>query len=202
MTTPPVPPPPGSHPPPGYFPSPPQGGYPSPPGVFFPHPPVPASPEPAYTHWITRVAAYFLDMVPIAVLITAGQALVLATAAQSDCATDQVDRSYTLSCDSQPSTIGLLLLAAFWLVALAFWIWNYGYRQGGTGSSIGKSIMKFKVVSEAGGQPIGAGLSLLRQLAHLLDGMICSLGYLFPLWDAKRQTFADKIMSTVCLPTE
>ncbi|HEX7826369.1 MAG TPA: RDD family protein, partial [Mycobacterium sp.] len=24
---------------------------------------------------------------------------------------------------------------------------------------------------------------------------------LFPLWDAKRQTLADKIMSTVCVPT-
>jgi len=28
------------------------------------------------------------------------------------------------------------------------------------------------------------------------------VGYLFPLWDAKRQTFADKIMTTVCLPVE
>lgn len=27
-------------------------------------------------------------------------------------------------------------------------------------------------------------------------------GYLFPLWDAKRQTIADKIMSTVCLPID
>jgi len=26
------------------------------------------------------------------------------------------------------------------------------------------------------------------------------IGYLFPLWDAKRQTIADKIMTTVCLP--
>ena len=30
--------------------------------------------------------------------------------------------------------------------------------------------------------------------------LICYIGYLFPLWDAKRQTLADKIMTTVCLP--
>ncbi|MGI9123797.1 MAG: RDD family protein, partial [Mycobacterium sp.] len=59
--------------------------------------------------------------------------------------------------------------------------------------------MKFRVVGESTGQPIGFGASVLRQLAHILDSF-CSIGYLWPLWDAKRQTFADKIMHTVCLP--
>ncbi|REO10986.1 RDD family protein, partial [Mycobacterium tuberculosis] len=30
--------------------------------------------------------------------------------------------------------------------------------------------------------------------------IICFVGFLFPLWDAKRQTLADKIMTTVCVP--
>ena len=71
---------------------------------------------------------------------------------------------------------------------------------GGAGSSIGKGVMKFKVVSEQTGQPIGFGMSIVRQLAHFLDSVICYIGYLFPLWDAKRQTIADKVMKTVCLP--
>ena len=62
--------------------------------------------------------------------------------------------------------------------------------------------MKFKVVSEKTGQPIGFGLSIVRQLAHIIDSAICYIGYLFPLWDAKRQTLADKIMSTICLPEQ
>ena len=86
------------------------------------------------------------------------------------------------------------------IIGLGYLLWNYGYRQGTTGSSIGKSIMKFKVVSEKTGQPIGFGLSIVRQLAHVVDAIICYIGYLFPLWDAKRQTLADKIMTTVCLP--
>jgi hypothetical protein len=36
-------------------------------------------------------------------------------------------------------------------------------------------------------------------LAHILDSLPCYLGYLWPLWDAKRQTFADKVMGTVVI---
>ena len=39
----------------------------------------------------------------------------------------------------------------------------------------------------------------MRQLAHLLDGFLCNLGYLWPIWDAKKQTFADKIMGTLVI---
>ncbi len=94
---------------------------------------------------------------------------------------------------------------AQWLasvVGLFYLIWNYGYRQGTTGSSIGKSVMKFKVVSEVTGQPIGFGMSVVRFLAHFVDAIICFIGFLFPLWDSKRQTLADKIMTTVCLPID
>jgi uncharacterized RDD family membrane protein YckC len=69
-----------------------------------------------------------------------------------------------------------------------------------TRQSIGKKVMKFQVVGEKTGEPIGFGMSLVRQIAHVVDSFVCYLGYLFPLWDAKRQTFADKIMSTVCVP--
>jgi hypothetical protein len=37
---------------------------------------------------------------------------------------------------------------------------------------------------------------------HWVDQMACYVGYLWPLWDNKRQTFADKIMGTVCVPRD
>ena len=46
------------------------------------------------------------------------------------------------------------------------------------------------------GRPIGGGLAFGRELAHVLDGFFY-IGYLWPLWDAKRQTFADKVCGTV-----
>ena len=52
------------------------------------------------------------------------------------------------------------------------------------------------------GEPIGFGMSVVRQIAHFVDAIICFIGYLFPLWDSKRQTLADKIMTTVVLPIE
>ena len=104
-------------------------------------------------------------------------------------------------CATGNSTLGVAAVLVSALVGLGYVIWNYGYKQGTTGSTVGKSILKFKVVSEATGQPIGFGMSLVRQLAHAVDGIICYVGFLFPLWDAKRQTIADKILNTVCLPT-
>ena len=63
---------------------------------------------------------------------------------------------------------------------LAYAIWNWGYRQGTTDLSIGKSVLKFKVVSEKTGQSIGFGLSIVRPLAHIVDSLPFCIGYLFP----------------------
>jgi uncharacterized RDD family membrane protein YckC len=82
------------------------------------------------------------------------------------------------------------------LIALGLAIWNAA-QQGRTGQSLGKRLMGTYVVREADGQFIGAGMGVLRWLVHILDAIPCLLGFLWPLWDAKKQTFADKIISTV-----
>ena len=50
------------------------------------------------------------------------------------------------------------------------------------------------------GEPIGGGMAFARDICHILDSLACYIGWLFPLWDARRQTFADKIISTVVVP--
>ena len=82
------------------------------------------------------------------------------------------------------------------VLPLLWVLYNSGIKQGTTGQTFGKQLAKTKMVSEATGQPIGIAMAIVRQIAHILDG-ICFIGYLFPLWDAKKQTFADKIMKTV-----
>lgn len=189
-------------PPPGNYPPPPPGNYPPPPPGNYPPPPPPGAgllPKEAYTPWIKRVGAFIIDTIPIAILSGVGQGLSLATG-ENNCTSSSTDNNYGVYCTSQPSALGLILSLVFGLAGIAFWIWNYGYRQGTTGSSIGKSVLKFKVISEKTGQPIGFGLSIVRQIAHFVDAIICYIGYLFPLWDAKRQTLADKIMTTICVP--
>ena len=39
----------------------------------------------------------------------------------------------------------------------------------------------------------------MRLLAHYIDSLICYLGWLWPLWDSRNQTIADKIMGTVVI---
>lgn len=193
----------GSAPPPP--PPPPAGGYPPPPpaaGGYAPPPPGPAVKglaTEAYTPWITRVLAFLIDYAPILVVVGIAQVIDMLTQEES-CVTSVNQYDVAQYCYTQGSIIGVLAQGGASLLALAYAVWNYGYRQGTTGSSIGKSILKFKVVSEVTGEPLGFGMSLVRQLAHFVDAIICYVGFLFPLWDSKRQTLADKIMTTVCLP--
>jgi uncharacterized RDD family membrane protein YckC len=194
----------GGYPPP---PPPPGGGYPPPPpsaGGYAPPPPGPAIrglPPHAYTPWVTRVLAFIVDYIPYAIIIGIGW-LVLVGTEQTACVTDISRYAVDQLCASGYSMFGVTTFWLAQLVGLAYLVWDYGYRQGTTGSSIGKSLMKFKVVSENTGEPIGFGMSVVRQLAHFIDAITFCVGYLLPLWDAKRQTLADKIMSTVCLPVE
>ncbi len=196
----PPPPPPGG----GYqpLPPPPGGGYQAPQAATgYPPPGAPgaALPKEAYTPWLTRVLAWIIDYIPYFIIVGIGWGLLLGTR-ETVCITDTSEFDLGEFCATGASTIGQLSIGLAVIVGLAYLVWNYGYRQGTTGSSIGKSIMKFKVVSEKTGQPIGFGMSIVRQLAHIIDAAICYIGYLFPLWDPKRQTIADKIMTTICLP--
>lgn len=83
------------------------------------------------------------------------------------------------------------------LYILAVAIWNRWYKGGTTGQTVGRGVANVKLIKEATGQPIGMGMAFVRDLAHAVDSIICYVGWLFPLWDSKRQTIADKIMSTV-----
>jgi hypothetical protein len=85
------------------------------------------------------------------------------------------------------------------LYILALWIYNRWYRGGTTGYTIGRGVAGVKLVKESTGEPVGMLLAFVRDIAHIVDSIICYIGWLFPLWDTKRQTLADKIMSTVVL---
>ncbi len=83
-------------------------------------------------------------------------------------------------------------IGALYILGMA--IWNR-WIKGGQGQTIGRKVAGVTLVN-AQGQPLGAGMAFVRDLAHIIDGAICYIGYLFPLWDAKRQTIADKLLNT------
>jgi uncharacterized RDD family membrane protein YckC len=146
-----------------------------------------------YASWISRVAAYLIDALLGAVAglpLWIGYGILVANTTT----TTDANGAKTAHLHSGG---GAAILIVFGLVtSAAFWIWNVCIKQGRTGATIGKGVLAIRLLGYSG-QPIGAGLSFVRQLAHFLDSLACYIGWLWPLWDARKQTFADKIMSTV-----
>jgi len=92
--------------------------------------------------------------------------------------------------------LGVLVLILSYIAVVGFFVLQL-VKQGNTGQTIGKKVIGLKVLKEDTHQPVGAGMSVVRYLAHIVDSIICYIGWLFPLWDAKKQTIADKLMGTV-----
>lgn len=191
---------------PGYGQNPPQGGYGQPPqgGGYGAPPPAPgygsvpppapgygAAPPPPYgmqppsqgtlALWPQRALGWLIDYV---VLNIPGYILYFLGAPKVDAVTGQT---------SGPGV--LYYLGAVYILGMS--IWNRWMKGGSTGQTIGRGVAGVKLLSEKTGQPIGAGMAFVRDLAHIVDSVICYVGWLFPLWDSKRQTLADKILSTV-----
>jgi uncharacterized RDD family membrane protein YckC len=82
------------------------------------------------------------------------------------------------------------------LVALA-WALYQAYQGGKTGQSMGKKWAGTRLLREQDGQVFGGGMGVARYFVHILDAIPCYVGFLWPLWDSKKQTFADKILKTV-----
>jgi uncharacterized RDD family membrane protein YckC len=85
-----------------------------------------------------------------------------------------------------------------YLAAIGWALYN-AYLQGNTGQSVGKKQAGIRLLREQDGQVIGGGLGIGRYFLHILDAIPCYLGFLWPLWDDKKQTFADKIVKSVVI---
>ena len=95
-------------------------------------------------------------------------------------------------------TLGLLVFTVGWIAALGWAIYN-AYLAGQTGQSYGMQQFRLRLLRESDGQVIGGGLGIGRWFLHIVDNIACYIGWLWPLWDQKKQTFADKILSTVVI---
>lgn len=198
---------PGQPPPNPYQPTAPSGGgfagaiqppapYPFGPGTYelVPRPIASAG----YASWLARVGAVFIDGLANAVAAAPFYAGYISLLGSHLTTTENADGSSTVHVTG---SIGLpvTLMVVGMITSLAFFIWNICLRQGRTGATVGKSILAIRLVNQSEGRPIGPLLAFVRHLCHIVDGLFCGLGYLWPLWDAKNQTFADKIMSTVVI---
>ena len=85
------------------------------------------------------------------------------------------------------------------LVNLVLGLAYFAVLEGGpTGQTLGKKACNIRVVDADTGQPgIGPGRAIGRYFARWLSAIVLLLGYLWMLWDDRKQTWHDKLVSTV-----
>ncbi|TDD68267.1 RDD family protein [Actinomadura darangshiensis] len=130
--------------------------------------------------WGSRAGGYIIDY-----LIFAGPTFVL-----------YLLGSLLSSSGGGAAVLGLLFMLIGFALSIAGGLWIC-YQEGTTGQSIGKRQMGIRLLSAQTGQPIGFGMAFVRKLAHIADSFLCYIGFLWPLWDDRKQTFADKICNTI-----
>jgi uncharacterized RDD family membrane protein YckC len=138
-----------------------------------------ASPPPTgYAEWGQRAIGYLIDVAPVALVYIVVLFVVPVMALDSP---------------GLAAILGLVL----GLGGAGYTIWNVIIKQGQTGQSIGKKVAKIKLVSEETMQPLGVGTNFVRGLCHVVDALPCYAGFFAPLWEPKKQTWADKIMNSI-----
>ena len=84
------------------------------------------------------------------------------------------------------------------LIGLAYIV----YLEGSTsGQTVGKKLLNIRVVDFDTGGPIGYGRAAIRYVGRILSAIPCLLGYFWMLWDKERQTWHDKLSTSVVVPT-
>jgi uncharacterized RDD family membrane protein YckC len=156
----------------------------------------PATPAPptgsvSFVGWPRRALGLLLDGIVLGLVTLV---LVIPSLLAQETTTDALGRT-----TSSPTTASVLLSLGAAFALLAAWVVDRGVLQGRSGASLGRRVTRTRLVDRVSGRPLGVGRALGRDLAHVLDAPF-ALGWLWPLWDPRRQTFADKVVGSVVVP--
>ncbi|MFG1934809.1 RDD family protein [Mycobacterium sp. NPDC048908] len=94
-----------------------------------------------------------------------------------------------------PRSVLWWIYAAVIAVIVALTVINRLVMPTITGWSLGRALFGI-AVRKRDGSAVGAARLLGRDLAHLFDTAALLIGWLWPLWDRRRRTFADLLLRT------
>lgn len=154
-----------------------------------PGPPLP--PGATYAQWGDRVVGYLIDML----LVGAGMFLLyLVTGGMLAMLSGMGSHLAGGMC--------CMMIILFPVASLLVGIYNRVYLVAQRGASIGQGVMKLKVV-DSNGNLLSMGTAGIRLLAQVALSFVPVVGPLldlmWPLWDEKRQTLHDKVVSSYVL---
>jgi uncharacterized RDD family membrane protein YckC len=95
--------------------------------------------------------------------------------------------------------LGVIALFVLIIGIFAYYIVLEG---GPTGQTLGKRALGIRVIDQNTGTPIGYGRGAIRLIARYLSQLPCYLGYFWMLWDKEKQTWHDKLSTSVVVPVQ
>ena len=128
-----------------------------------------------------RFLAFLLDALIFGVPINIAQGLIFGPAVYDP---------------GNPAYFGALLFSM--LCAVFYYVGMLAYADGAT---LGKKIMKIKVVKKDG-SPLTLKATFLRYLSYIVASLPLSLGLLWVLWDKEKRGGMDHLAGTKVVPAE
>jgi uncharacterized RDD family membrane protein YckC len=189
------------YPPPGYA-APPPGGYGVPhqyaPPVYRPRPTGPGGAPLA--EFGDRLLAYLLDSLILGAILLVPMLLLMAAVFVPYLhAIDALSRGEDPSFAPFLLTFLVLFFGILGLNVLATYLYQVTYQLR-NGQTVGKRVMKLKIVDAETGAPMGLSAARKRWGIQLLLGFAGPGAYvdgLWQLWDQQKQTLHDKVARTV-----
>ena len=80
-------------------------------------------------------------------------------------------------------------------------VYFIGLEGSPSGQTLGKRALGIRVLDFGAGGPVGYGRAVIRYVGRFVSGIVFALGYLWMLWDGQKQTWHDKMATTVVVPT-
>jgi uncharacterized RDD family membrane protein YckC len=96
-----------------------------------------------------------------------------------------------------PTGAGVLLILLAILAVVVGYLAYYIVLTGRRGATFGQRAMHIQVVDTYTGATIGLGRATGRYFMSAVSSWPCYLGYLWMLWDDRRQTWHDKVVNSV-----
>jgi uncharacterized RDD family membrane protein YckC len=173
---------------------------PPPPPPLGPQPPPPAyvpyqpnTPALTFASWASRVGGLLINS-----LVGAGfclPAIVALFAVPKELTECTIDGEASL-CEL-PTSTGWIIIGGLAVLGIVTYLWLYCSMIAKSGQAWGHKAVGIKIIDSRDYATIGRAKAFFRHIVgHSIDGLPAYLGYLWPLWDKQKQTFADKIFST------
>ena len=144
-----------------------------------------------YASWSKRVQARLIDQLPTylgLIIFGVGYLIFVVRLASSGGSSPQFSGA----------AVAMIIGLGMMLASLGWIAYNRWHIAGKTGQSLGKRAYKITLIGEETNAPISPKNAFIRDLVHILDALTV-VGYLWPLWHDRSQTFADQVMKSIVI---